>query len=261
MNIDGKFNINAEALVNRIFSHDKYGRNDLNKWIFNNLSLDKGMSVIDIGCGTGKQTIPIAKIIGKFGKILSVDISSEALNILNKESLRLGLNDRITTLCSKIDDLDNHIEENTFDRIISSYSLYYSNNCEKIIETLWSALKPGGVLFFCGPSHKNNSELKKFHYKLKGISVPLETEASHFMENTSHKFVKKFFNKFDILYFINPLQYVSVDSLHAYWSSYNLYDEKLNKNFIKRLSQNLYEWTGKRWIISLSKEENSKTFH
>ncbi len=35
MNIDGKFNINAEALVNRIFSHDKYGRNDLNKWIFN----------------------------------------------------------------------------------------------------------------------------------------------------------------------------------------------------------------------------------
>ena len=39
------------------------------------------------------------------------------------------------------------------------------------------------------------------------------------------------------------------------------FNENLNKNFIKRLSQNLYEWTGKRWIISLSKEENSKTFH
>ena len=34
----------------------------------------------------------------------------------------------------------------------------------------------------------------------------------------------------------------------------------LNKNFIKKLSQSLFEWTGKRWIISLSKEDNLKTF-
>tara|TARA_B100000686_G_scaffold103802_1_gene111119 strand:- start:949 stop:2643 length:1695 start_codon:yes stop_codon:yes gene_type:complete len=39
------------------------------------------------------------------------------------------------------------------------------------------------------------------------------------------------------------------------------FNENLNKNFIKKLSQSLYEWTGKRWIISLSKEENLKTFH
>ncbi len=39
------------------------------------------------------------------------------------------------------------------------------------------------------------------------------------------------------------------------------FNENLNKNFIKRLSQSLYEWTGKRWIISLSKEKNLKTFH
>ena len=39
------------------------------------------------------------------------------------------------------------------------------------------------------------------------------------------------------------------------------FNENLNKNFIKKLSQSLYEWTGKRWIISLSKDENLKTFH
>ena len=39
------------------------------------------------------------------------------------------------------------------------------------------------------------------------------------------------------------------------------FNENLDKNFIKKLSQSLYEWTGKRWIISLSKEENLKTFH
>jgi len=35
----------------------------------------------------------------------------------------------------------------------------------------------------------------------------------------------------------------------------------LNKNFIKKLSHCLHEWTGKRWIISLSKDNNLKTFH
>ena len=33
------------------------------------------------------------------------------------------------------------------------------------------------------------------------------------------------------------------------------FNEKLDKNFIKDLSNKLYEWTGKRWIISLSKKE------
>tara|TARA_B100001029_G_C15044909_1_gene446399 strand:+ start:44 stop:1729 length:1686 start_codon:yes stop_codon:yes gene_type:complete len=39
------------------------------------------------------------------------------------------------------------------------------------------------------------------------------------------------------------------------------FNENLNKNFIKKLSQCLFLWTGKRWIITLSKDENLKTFH
>ena len=39
------------------------------------------------------------------------------------------------------------------------------------------------------------------------------------------------------------------------------FNENLNKNFIKKLSQSLYVWTGKRWIISLSKAENLRTFY
>ena len=39
------------------------------------------------------------------------------------------------------------------------------------------------------------------------------------------------------------------------------FNENLNKNFIKKLSHCLHEWTGKRWIISLSKDNNLKTLH
>ena len=39
------------------------------------------------------------------------------------------------------------------------------------------------------------------------------------------------------------------------------FNEELNKNFIKILTEKLLKWTGKRWIITLSKEDGGKTFY
>ncbi len=39
------------------------------------------------------------------------------------------------------------------------------------------------------------------------------------------------------------------------------FNEKLNKNFIKSLTEKLFQWTGDRWIISLSKNNNIKSIY
>ena len=39
------------------------------------------------------------------------------------------------------------------------------------------------------------------------------------------------------------------------------FNEKLNKNFIKNLTEKLYQWTGERWIISLSKNKDAKSIY
>jgi len=39
------------------------------------------------------------------------------------------------------------------------------------------------------------------------------------------------------------------------------FNEKLNKNFIKILTEKLISWTGERWIISLSKNNNVKSIY
>ena len=39
------------------------------------------------------------------------------------------------------------------------------------------------------------------------------------------------------------------------------FNEKLNKNFIKILTEKLLKWTGERWIISLSKEKGEETVY
>jgi len=39
------------------------------------------------------------------------------------------------------------------------------------------------------------------------------------------------------------------------------FNEKLNKNFIKNLTEKLFAWTGERWIISLSKNTEAKSVY
>ena len=39
------------------------------------------------------------------------------------------------------------------------------------------------------------------------------------------------------------------------------FNEKLNKNFIKNLSDKLLKWTGQRWVISLSKNNDAKSVY
>ena len=37
------------------------------------------------------------------------------------------------------------------------------------------------------------------------------------------------------------------------------FNENLSKNFIKNLSEKLLKWTGKRWVITLTREIGQKT--
>ena len=38
------------------------------------------------------------------------------------------------------------------------------------------------------------------------------------------------------------------------------FNENLDKNFVRNLSEKLYKWTGSRWVITLTKEPGQKTF-
>lgn len=235
--VKGQFNTDANALNNRIKAHDEFGKNDLNSWIFENINLQSGDNVLDIGCGTGKQSIPLAKAVGETGSVTSVDLSKEALEILSEQAKSEGVDQVITTISTSHDNLTAHLKENSFDKIISSFSLYYSEDVEKVIQTIWNALKPGGILFFCGPSYENNFELKKFHYDLKNTPVPEKVGGAKFMEGIGQEVTKDVFNDVEICLFENPLSFSSSDAIYSYWKSYNLYDREIDTEFKEGMDQ------------------------
>ena len=50
---------------------------------FKQLTMDEGMTVCDLGCGNGYWTLPMARKVGKSGKVYAVDIQPEMLRKLS----------------------------------------------------------------------------------------------------------------------------------------------------------------------------------
>jgi ubiquinone/menaquinone biosynthesis C-methylase UbiE len=59
--------------------------------LFKALALKPGISVVDLGCGPGDYSIPIAKIIGKEGRVYAVDLWEGCIEFLKSEIERLGI--------------------------------------------------------------------------------------------------------------------------------------------------------------------------
>ena len=87
---------------------------------FLNLSSDQNLKVADIGCGSGGQTISLAKNLN--GQITAVDLFPEFLNELNEKSQNLRLTDKIVTLQKSMDDLP--FNKGEFDLIWSEGAIY-----------------------------------------------------------------------------------------------------------------------------------------
>jgi ubiquinone/menaquinone biosynthesis C-methylase UbiE len=58
---------------------------------FQALALRPGISVVDLGCGPGDYSIPIAKIIGSEGRVYAVDLWEGCIEFLKSEIVRLGI--------------------------------------------------------------------------------------------------------------------------------------------------------------------------
>ena len=59
--------------------------------------LKEGMTVVDIGCGMGFFSIAMAKMVGKNGRVISINVQKEILNVLRKRAEKAGVVIRIHT--------------------------------------------------------------------------------------------------------------------------------------------------------------------
>jgi len=113
------------------------------------------LKIADIGCGTGAQTIILAKYTD--AKISAVDIFPEFLSKLDQNAKELGFSKRITTIKGSMENLEFQPEE--FDIIWSEGAIYIMGFETGVRE--WNKfLKPGGFLAVSELSWITNSRPK-----------------------------------------------------------------------------------------------------
>ena len=59
--------------------------------VLKTLGLKPGFIFVDVGCGDGFFTLPAARLVGPAGKVLGIDISSQAIDSIRKKARKEGL--------------------------------------------------------------------------------------------------------------------------------------------------------------------------
>lgn len=105
------------------------------------IDLNRELKIADIGCGTGAQTLTLAKLTR--GHITAIDASPVFLKKLNERVASAGMKKRVTSIEASMSELP--FQNNEFDLIWSEGAIY-NIGFEKGIQLWKEHLKPGGVL-------------------------------------------------------------------------------------------------------------------
>ncbi|WNY28362.1 Arsenite methyltransferase [Methanimicrococcus stummii] len=114
----------------------------------------EGMTVLDLGCGTGRDVYIASKLVGESGTVIGVDMTPEQIETAAKhqdeQAERFGFKtSNVKFLQGYIEDLKAlGIEDNSVDVVISNCVINLSPAKEQVFKEIYRVLKPGGELFF-----------------------------------------------------------------------------------------------------------------
>ena len=121
------------------------------------VQIREGMSILDLGTGSGYLAFPIARN-NPGCKVIGLDIVSEALDSNRCRAKKEEINN-LTFV--NYDGTDFPFESGTYDWVVTRYALHHFPDIEHSIEEIQRCLKTGGRLFISDPS-PNECDTERF---------------------------------------------------------------------------------------------------
>ena len=105
------------------------------------LRLRPGMSVIEIGCGNGRDAEALAKLVGPTGRVIGIDASQELISQATERTASLGL-----PLRFQVDDAHAlAFPDNSFDAARVDRVLQHLNDPAQAVREMARVVRPGGL--------------------------------------------------------------------------------------------------------------------
>jgi len=108
--------------------------------VLEELQIEPGMNVLDLGCGTGWATLEIAARLGGTGKVVGLDLSERMIEQAKRKLAGFRYDNVAFTLQSASSmDYDDH-----FDLVISTNAFHHFVDKGEVFSRVWRALKRDG---------------------------------------------------------------------------------------------------------------------
>jgi len=102
--------------------------------------LAQGIDVIDIGCGSGRAVLELARLFPK-GRFTGVDVSREAIDVANAEARRRG----VTNVNFEVRDVANLGAVARYDLVTAFDAIHDQAAPDRVLLGIQRALRPGGT--------------------------------------------------------------------------------------------------------------------
>lgn len=135
------------------------------------LRLRGGESVLEIGCGTGAVTLPLAQAVGEHGRVVAIDIAEPMLDVARQRVAEAGMRN-ITLLLGDAQVMP--LESAAFDVVTSRMGVMFFADPVAAFRNLGNALKPSGrFVFACwAPLEENRHWLISYNIALRHLGAP-----------------------------------------------------------------------------------------
>lgn len=117
---------------------------------FTSIKNKESARALDLGCGVGRHSIPLAQCIGEGGQVVCVDLLESAIGILKQNAVLYSVEDKIISIVSDVDAY--LIEKDYFDYVLSVSCIEHAANRNKfidLIKRLQDGTKVDGINCFC----------------------------------------------------------------------------------------------------------------
>ncbi|MCX7641188.1 MAG: methyltransferase domain-containing protein, partial [Elusimicrobiales bacterium] len=109
--------------------------------------IKEGMTVVDLGCGAGKDVFIAAKIVGDSGKVIGIDMTDDMIKLARRNAKKFKDITNLDNVIFKkgyIEDIP--LENNIADLVISNCVINLSPQKEKVFKEIYRILKDKGEM-------------------------------------------------------------------------------------------------------------------
>lgn len=148
-----------EVVDSVIQSHRSANEALMLDYYFNVMGVESGMKLLDAGCGVCGPAIHFAKEADII--IDAINISDTQIEIAKHKIEKFGLENKINVIYGDYHFLENYYSENEFDIIYFLEAYGHGLNHKKLLESSFSVLKKGGLLYIKDYFQKDLKEMKR----------------------------------------------------------------------------------------------------